>query len=506
LPFTSRRRFPEFPRSNELMVEDLTRNRVLRSSECVAAFKAVDRQHFWIENSTEFTYADVPLRHGRLHLSAPQIYAEALESLMPLTPGMSFLNIGSGTGYFNSLVSESIGELSTNHGIDIWQETVDHAINCCKTLGKSSINFSVGNVYQLDINETMRYDRIYLGACANSRSKYLYRLLEVGGILVGPFQVGHMQQLRRVVRQTETEFNVEVLESVRFASLVEPQQAVPLDGPALQRTGADRRRSSLGSTIDDNRVGLPGIPFTFALQDRPWTPERAQVFPVSFRRAVETLLFSRPLAGDRCFLPREIWVEHVLPWCSKWWFEVPKLAPHAIKAELFEEKAHCKAIGVETEVDCDVSEDGGSTRVPSTVTSPESGLSQSPPQFEEEEPLDLGGSLLFEVFGNGRRHAIGSEDDPDDMFSIEPRHGLPVQMLQFLAAAANVGLEDDDEFDDAESAETGDDDEDELEPEVEFQMLAEAESATEVADQHDALSELSDSALLTVLDQSQDVL
>ena len=54
---------------------------------------------------------------------------------------------------------------------------------------------------------TSGYDRIYIGACANSRSKYLYRrlssvftlvcpslnlkhgrLLEVGGVLIGPFQ------------------------------------------------------------------------------------------------------------------------------------------------------------------------------------------------------------------------------------------------------------------------------------------------------------------------------
>merc|ERR1719199_1559281 len=136
---------------------------------------------------------------------------------------MSFLNIGSGTGYFNSLVSEAIGDLSTNHGIDIWQETLAHARERCDALDKRGIEFFFGNVYELDIKQTMRYDRIYLGACANSSSKYLYRLLQVGGILVGPFQVGRsQQQLRRVVRQSEREFSVEVLEAVRFATLVEP--------------------------------------------------------------------------------------------------------------------------------------------------------------------------------------------------------------------------------------------------------------------------------------------
>jgi len=218
------------PTSNAGMVDGLRHSRTLQSKECTDAFLAIDRRHFWTEGSgeREFVYADTPLRSGKLHLSAPHIYAKALESLMPLKPGMSFLNVGSGTGYFNSIVSELIGGMATNHGIDIWPETVAHSRRRCAALGKASIEFTVGNAYQLDVGVTTRYDRIYLGACANSRSKYLYRLLEVGGVLIGPFQAGRStQQLRRVVRQTESHFLVEVLGSVQFASLVEPAPPPP---------------------------------------------------------------------------------------------------------------------------------------------------------------------------------------------------------------------------------------------------------------------------------------
>merc|ERR1719487_1069034 len=144
--------------SNAAMVQELEDSGTLTTPKCVAAFRAIDRQHFWVPGGGELAYADMPLRHGRLHQSAPHIYAKALESLMPLRPGMSFLNVGSGTGYFNSIVAELNGAMATNHGIDIWQEAVAHSANRCREIGKEFIEFTLGNVYQLNVDQTTRYD------------------------------------------------------------------------------------------------------------------------------------------------------------------------------------------------------------------------------------------------------------------------------------------------------------------------------------------------------------
>eukprot|EP00931_Biecheleriopsis_adriatica_P104288 TRINITY_DN78975_c0_g1_i1.p1 TRINITY_DN78975_c0_g1~~TRINITY_DN78975_c0_g1_i1.p1 ORF type:complete len:483 (+),score=69.24 TRINITY_DN78975_c0_g1_i1:52-1449(+) len=304
--------------SNARMVDRLQRSGTLLSPACLHAFRAVDRRHFWVSSrsSTADVYDDAPLRRGKLHQSAPHIYARALEALMPLSPGMSFLNIGSGTGYFSCLVAEIIGESGVNDGLELWEENVKHAEECARRLGKHHIEFNIGNVYQLDVNLGMRYDRIYVGACACARARYLYGLLEVGGVLVGPFQSGSSQQLRRVVRESEAQFKIEVLNSVHFASLVEPPRSeedaesgvICCDAPPVERRKAEVS-------------GLPGVPFKFALRQKPWTLDRNWAYPQSFRCIVAVLLRSSQVrSGD--LLP-ELWISHILPWCPRWWFDLP---------------------------------------------------------------------------------------------------------------------------------------------------------------------------------------
>lgn len=321
--------------TNAAMVEDLRRARALHSPECINAFKKVDRGHFWVEGSGSIAYADMPLRHGKLHQSAPHIYARALEALLPLRPGVSFLNVGSGTGYFSCLVHELTGEGSVNDGIDIWPETVAHAQDRCRTAGRRGIELREGNVYQLDINVCMRYDRIYIGACASQQAAYLYDLLELGGILVAPFQSGHSQQLRRVVRQSETQFKVEVLNLVQFATLVEPAPTAAPE-PHVNRISFLTEDEEVTPAAPDAAeevvksgaspiAGLPGVPFTFAIRQRPWTLERSWAFPATFRSVAAAVVTCRARDLSQLCLPLEIWVGHILPWCPRWWFE-PKQA------------------------------------------------------------------------------------------------------------------------------------------------------------------------------------
>jgi SAM-dependent methyltransferase len=78
------------------------------------------------EETRHAVYADRPFRAGYVHLSAPCIYVQALEGL-ELRPGLSFLNIGSGTGYLSALAAQILGPHACHHAVDINERLVAHS-------------------------------------------------------------------------------------------------------------------------------------------------------------------------------------------------------------------------------------------------------------------------------------------------------------------------------------------------------------------------------------------
>lgn len=57
-------------------------------------------------------FQDSAWRAENIHLSAPSIYCKVVESL-ELKHGVSFLNLGGGTGYLNTMVGLIIGKLDS---------------------------------------------------------------------------------------------------------------------------------------------------------------------------------------------------------------------------------------------------------------------------------------------------------------------------------------------------------------------------------------------------------
>jgi len=94
---------------NDELVDNLVDADYIKTPLVERVFRAVDRANYYLPEHRDSAYKDLAWKHGHLHLSAPCIYSEVMESLL-LEPGNSFLNLGSGTGYLSTMVGLILGK------------------------------------------------------------------------------------------------------------------------------------------------------------------------------------------------------------------------------------------------------------------------------------------------------------------------------------------------------------------------------------------------------------
>jgi len=215
------------------------------------------------------------------------VYANALEALELTRPGLSFLNIGSGTGYFSAMVAHLIGPSALHVGVERHEALVKHAETHCAELGLHNIQFVRGNCYLLDVAGSLRFDRIYVGAGAYRDARSLFKLLKSGGIIVGPFQNedSDSQTLIKARRVTAATFAVTDRSPVQFAWLVRPSA----------------EEESQGQT---------------KLRGPEWGTSVPALFPSRFKQVVLVLYWIVNYAEGSLpsRLPWDFWVKQIIPW------------------------------------------------------------------------------------------------------------------------------------------------------------------------------------------------
>lgn len=93
---------------NDDLIDNLLAAHYIKSPEVERVFRAVNRADYFLPEFKMAAYKDLAWKSGNIHISAPCIYSEVMENLM-LYPGLSFLNIGSGTGYLSTMVGLILG-------------------------------------------------------------------------------------------------------------------------------------------------------------------------------------------------------------------------------------------------------------------------------------------------------------------------------------------------------------------------------------------------------------
>lgn len=233
------------------MVEHQITSRGVRDKAVLDAMRKVPREAFLPDPMQEFAYEDAPLPiEADQTISQPYIVALMTEALA-LKGGEKVLEIGTGSGYAAAVLAEIAGEVYTVERIE--QLAEEAALKLTK-LGYKNVHVSHADG-TLGWLEHAPYDAIIVAAGGPEIPETLKRQLKVGGRLVIPVGANpRVQELVRVTRYADDNFETEDLADVRFVPLVGKEGWSPDEIPAPLRGRPERSRptdSGLTKAIAD---------------------------------------------------------------------------------------------------------------------------------------------------------------------------------------------------------------------------------------------------------------
>jgi protein-L-isoaspartate(D-aspartate) O-methyltransferase len=207
----------DFSKLRERMVANQVAARGVRSEKVLDAMRKVPREQFLPKGLREFAYEDspLPIEAGQT-ISQPYIVGFMIEGLA-LRGGEKVLEIGAGSGYAAAVLAEIAGEVYT---IERIEELAKSAALALADSGYNNVHIQHGDG-TLGWPEQAPFDGIIVAAGGPAVPDSLKQQLKIGGRMVIP--VGEdqdYQELVRVTRVSETEFETEDLAAVRFVPLV----------------------------------------------------------------------------------------------------------------------------------------------------------------------------------------------------------------------------------------------------------------------------------------------
>jgi protein-L-isoaspartate(D-aspartate) O-methyltransferase len=207
----------EFSKLRENMVNDQVAARGVRSEKVLDAMREVPREAFVPKDLAEFAYEDspLPIEAGQT-ISQPYIVAFMTEGLA-LEGGEKVLEIGTGSGYAAAVLAEIASEV---YSVERDEELATSAAAELGKLGYDNVRVLHGDG-TLGWPEYAPFDGIVVAAGGPEVPETLKKQLKIGGRMVIPVgEYQDIQELVRITRLTETEFQTEDLADVRFVPLI----------------------------------------------------------------------------------------------------------------------------------------------------------------------------------------------------------------------------------------------------------------------------------------------
>ncbi len=206
-----------FSQRRKAMVESHIAGRGIQSQLVLEAMQAVPREAFLPEHLREFAYQDAPLpiAEGQT-ISQPYIVALMTEALA-LKGGEKVLEIGTGSGYAAAVLARIAKDVYTVERIG---QLAEKAATALSGLGCRNVHVKHADGTR-GWADHAPYDAIVVAAGGPEVPESLKAQLKIGGRLVIPVGADRrVQELVRVTRLTELQYQTEDIADVRFVPLV----------------------------------------------------------------------------------------------------------------------------------------------------------------------------------------------------------------------------------------------------------------------------------------------
>jgi len=207
----------EFTQKRERMVKDQIVGRGIEDTAVLRAMRIVPREIFVPERYQRYAYDDTPLPiPGKQTISQPYVVALMI-SLLELDADDRVLEIGAGSGYAAALLGQIVREV---HTVERIKELVKYARERLQLLGYNNIHVHRGDG-TLGWEPEAPYDGIVVAAGGPSVPDSLKRQLAENGRLIIPVgRTERQQNLIRVIKTGENEFEESDLGAVAFVPLI----------------------------------------------------------------------------------------------------------------------------------------------------------------------------------------------------------------------------------------------------------------------------------------------
>jgi protein-L-isoaspartate(D-aspartate) O-methyltransferase len=188
----------------------------IKDEKVLDAIEKIPRHYFLETTSEDDAYENKPISIGRGQtISNPYTVAYQTE-LLELNPGDKVLEIGTGSGYQSAVLAELNVKV---YSIERHQYLSEKAKKVLDLLGYASVKTFFGDGFQ-GIPEQAPFDKILITAAAPEIPRKLLQQLKVNGLIVIPLGEGEKQQMIRIKRLDNNEFEKETFESFTFVPML----------------------------------------------------------------------------------------------------------------------------------------------------------------------------------------------------------------------------------------------------------------------------------------------